>query len=228
MKNCRYCAEEIQDAAVICKHCGKPAVTPEIEELSRVWDSISQDDREARWADLPDGEADALATLLDSQRAPPEASTAAVPPARKTSRATWGCLILIVLSAIVATLDNGTSTSSSQRSPSPSASQQAQPAPAVTLKLLGLHTSRTSEHYVTTQGQVRNISGGSLKNVLAVVTYYDGSGSFISTDNALVDYNPLLPGQTTTFSVMAPYNPAMKSSSIAFAFLGGSAIPHTR
>jgi len=38
MKSCPFCAEEIQDAAVVCRHCGRelvPQTTPEKEALAK-------------------------------------------------------------------------------------------------------------------------------------------------------------------------------------------------
>jgi len=77
--------------------------------------------------------------------------------------------------------------------------------------------------YAIVEGQVTNVSGQSLENVMAVVTFQTSSGQFITSDDALVDYNPLLPGQTTPWKVMARWNPAMSSASVQFkTILGGS------
>jgi hypothetical protein len=35
MKNCQFCAEEIQDAAVVCKHCGRDLVTAPREQPAK-------------------------------------------------------------------------------------------------------------------------------------------------------------------------------------------------
>lgn len=79
--------------------------------------------------------------------------------------------------------------------------------------------------YATAEGQLKNISNRRLENVQAVVTWLDASGNFITSDTGLVEYRPLLPGQTSPFRVMVPHNPAMKSARIDFKFLLGGSIP---
>jgi tetratricopeptide (TPR) repeat protein len=79
--------------------------------------------------------------------------------------------------------------------------------------------------YVEARGQVKNISGRSLRNVEAVVSFYDRNGNFITCSSALIEFNPILAGQTSLFTVMETYNPAMKKASVQFKFLMGGTIP---
>ena len=75
------------------------------------------------------------------------------------------------------------------------------------------------------RGQVKNISSERLEAVEAVVEFYDSEGNFVKSDSALIDYNPILPGQTSPFSVLSTDNPAIKRYSVTFKFLFDGTIP---
>ena len=81
-----------------------------------------------------------------------------------------------------------------------------------------------SSSYATYQGQVTNNTGSPMRNVQAVVIYKTSDGTFITSDSALIDFNPLLPGQTSPFSVITRYNPLMATASIQFKMLLGGTI----
>jgi hypothetical protein len=72
---------------------------------------------------------------------------------------------------------------------------------------------------------VKNISSSPLDNVQAVAIFDDSSDNFITSGDALIDYRPILPGQSSPFKVMAPQNPAMKTCRVEFKKMFGSAIP---
>jgi hypothetical protein len=65
-----------------------------------------------------------------------------------------------------------------------------------------------------------------LKNVAVVATWYDKDGNFIKTDDALIDYNPILPGQTSPFKTITSGNPAMSRYTVEFKHLLGGTISH--
>ncbi len=93
-------------------------------------------------------------------------------------------------------------------------------------KLEVLDWTWSTEHgYAKLEGQVRNRTSASLRNVAAVATYYTSDGTFITSDSALIDYNPILPGQTSPFSILTQENPAMKKASLNFKKLLGGTIP---
>ncbi len=80
------------------------------------------------------------------------------------------------------------------------------------------------EHgYAIAEGAIKNISSESLDNVVAVMLIYDKNGNFIKSDDALIEYRPILPGQTSPFKVMSSFNPEMNKATINFkAFSGGT------
>ncbi len=87
------------------------------------------------------------------------------------------------------------------------------------------HAWHTESDYAILEGQVRNISSQPLQNVEALASFYDADGDFITSSDSLIEYNPLLPGQTSPFKVMKPWNPAIKKAGVEFKYLMGGSIP---
>lgn len=82
------------------------------------------------------------------------------------------------------------------------------------------------EHgYFHVSGEVKNISGKSMENVMAVGTSYTETGEMVKSADALIDYNPVLAGQTSPFTVMMTTNPAMSKCKVNFKEFFGGTIP---
>ncbi len=77
-------------------------------------------------------------------------------------------------------------------------------------------------------GEVKNISGKSMDSVVAVGSFYTKSGEFVKSSDAIIDYNPILAGQTSPFQVITTSNPEMDSCKIAFKEFFGGTIPTKR
>lgn len=78
--------------------------------------------------------------------------------------------------------------------------------------------------FVTYEGLVKNISNSRLENIRAVVTWYDKNDIFITSSKSIIEYNPILPGQSSPFKVMAKHNPAMNKAGVEFSSFGGGII----
>lgn len=75
--------------------------------------------------------------------------------------------------------------------------------------------------YAIAEGRVTNVSSARLENVQAVITFETASGEFITSDDALIEFDPLLPGQSSPWKVTTRWNPAMSNASLQFKQLSG-------
>ncbi|MCX6022213.1 MAG: hypothetical protein NTZ05_10880, partial [Chloroflexi bacterium] len=62
-------------------------------------------------------------------------------------------------------------------------------------------------------------------NVTAVGNWYTKDGQLITSDLALITFNPILPNQTSSFKTFSTYNPAMDNCKLQFKDLLGGSIP---
>jgi hypothetical protein len=117
--------------------------------------------------------------------------------------------------------DSVANIANSSRSPSGAGAAPPALTPALELESWNWHQEYG---YAIVDGSVKNISSESMKNVEAVVTFTTKSGEHITSSSALIQYNPILPGQTSPFKVMQSWNPAMTSASMDFHELMGGSI----
>jgi len=78
-----------------------------------------------------------------------------------------------------------------------------------------------SGSYRVVEGQVKNLSWKPLKDVVVRSTWLDETGKFVASKGALIEHNPILPGQTSAFRTMAIADPAMSLYHVEFESVGG-------
>jgi hypothetical protein len=86
--------------------------------------------------------------------------------------------------------------------------------------------SKKEYGYVIVEGVVKNISEKTIRNVEVLVEFYTEDGRFISSASSLIEYQNLLPNQTSSFKVTDDENPLIKKSKISFKKLLGDKIFH--
>jgi hypothetical protein len=95
------------------------------------------------------------------------------------------------------------------------------------LKLLSFNCSH-QYGFATVEGEVKNVSGAPIADLMVVSSHYASDDTFIRSDDAMVEYNPILPGQTSPFKTIGSYNPAMATCNVAFKRMFGGRVATAR
>ena len=119
---------------------------------------------------------------------------------------------------------NSASTSNASRPASAAAAPVAAPPPAVPpLEVQSWHCEKENS-YMYVRGEVKNVSSDKLENVAAVGTWRTERGDLVKSDDALLQFNPIMPGQVSPFETISTGNPQARTCVLAFQVLGGGQI----
>jgi len=103
------------------------------------------------------------------------------------------------------------------------AKQATQTPQTPSLELLSMNCYEEYSFFHIT-GEVKNITDKSLDNIEAVGSTYTKDGQLVKSDEALIEYNPILPGQTSPYEVLSTSNPEMAKCKVDFKELMGGSI----
>jgi hypothetical protein len=177
-----------------------------------------------------------IGDLIQRRKRAQSAQPEELPPAtRKTSPIAWGVLILLILGFVSYLVNQPSTTSSSSSSRTSSSSttdtSKWRTSPEMSsysppLEVLSWRCEK-EYGYVYVVGEVKNVSGRKLENVMAVGEFRTKDGSLVKSEDALLDYNPILPGQTSPFKAGGTDNPSITKCNLSFKHLFGSQISYT-
>ncbi len=131
--------------------------------------------------------------------------------------------LAIVSGAFASAPTHSSSSSSASNTPATTANAPTQ-ADAPLLELQTFNFTKSYD-FDKVQGAVKNISGQKMEGVQVVASFYDKDDNFIKSDDAMIKYNPILPGQISPFETIGTDNPAIKTASVSFKYIFGGTIP---
>ena len=80
--------------------------------------------------------------------------------------------------------------------------------------------------YCTISGRVKNISEHALSNIEVVGRWSDKNSTYEVTNDAMLEFNPLLPGQSSSFRVMHTDNPQLRWYRVNFKEFSGEEVDY--
>lgn len=112
------------------------------------------------------------------------------------------------------------------RTPRPAPTQRPAPTPvpAAAPRLALISASCKTEYgYHECKGFVKNLTNQSLRNIEILITWLDANGVPQESDDALIEYNPILAGQESPWSTIGKANPSLTRFRVtAKELMGGS------